>query len=92
MATINLTLLRFLISHRVPGGCPYLFTFTFTSHLGYIVRRGRTCERCTHGLHAAVARPDGPEHGLESANILARRLLWGPRQAEHSLYEIQVLT
>ena len=31
MATINLTLLGFLISHRVPGGCPYLFTFT--SHL-----------------------------------------------------------
>ena len=33
MATVNLTLLTFLISHRVPGGCPYLFTFTFTSHL-----------------------------------------------------------
>jgi hypothetical protein len=31
-AIMNLTLLRFLISHRVPRGLPGRFTETFTSH------------------------------------------------------------
>ena len=46
--------------------------------LSYTVRRKRMCGRRTHELHAAVASPDGPEHGLESANIFAR-LLWRPK-------------
>jgi hypothetical protein len=45
--------------------------------LRFIVRRGRSRGRRTHELHAAIASPDGPEHGLKSANILAR-LLWRP--------------
>jgi hypothetical protein len=91
MATImNLTLLRFLTSHRVPGGCPGLFTDTFTSHLSEPWDTSSDGEerarRRTHELHAAIASPYGPEHGLKSANILAR-LLWRPRNRKRAPFE-----
>ena len=47
--------------------------------LTHIVTFKRTHGRHTHELHAAIASPDGPEHGLESANIFAR-FLWGPKE------------
>jgi hypothetical protein len=54
--------------------------------LGYIVRRGRTRGQRTHELHAAVASADGPEHGLESVNILPR-LLWRPGNRNRAPFE-----
>lgn len=75
-AIMNLTLLRFLISQRVPGGCPRRFTETLISHRrdpcdSYKTRDFYEWRECMHLFHVSVTRAYSAQDCLECADICA---------------------
>lgn len=76
----NLTLFRFLISHRAPNGVPNLCTDTLTSH------RSEPCiSMATYLVHVAVGRADAPQQVAHFAHVRACLLWRAHRRRTHDL-------
>lgn len=76
----NLTLFRFLISHRAPNGMPNRCTDTLTSH------RSEPCiSVATYLVHVAVRRADAPQQVAHFAHVRASLFRRAHRRRTHDL-------